>query len=68
MQEDKEPLFDSVKTVIGMLEVSAEFARNISFNREKINSSLPDGYLDATTLVDYLVKKVNHLYLHLFKN
>ncbi|XP_078160375.1 argininosuccinate lyase, chloroplastic-like isoform X2 [Carex rostrata] len=57
LQEDKEPLFDSVKTVIGMLEVSAEFARNISFNREKINSSLPDGYLDATTLVDYLVKK-----------
>ncbi|KAJ4817156.1 Argininosuccinate lyase [Rhynchospora pubera] len=57
LQEDKEPLFDSVKTVIGMLEVSTEFARNISFNREKINSSLPDGYLDATTLVDYLVKK-----------
>ena len=26
LQEDKEPLFDSVETVVAMLEVSAEFA------------------------------------------
>ncbi|KAK4745084.1 hypothetical protein SAY87_011396 [Trapa incisa] len=57
LQEDKEPVFDSVKTVIGMLEVSAEFARNISFNRERILRALPAGHLDATTLADYLVKK-----------
>ncbi|CAI9116147.1 OLC1v1017223C1 [Oldenlandia corymbosa var. corymbosa] len=57
LQEDKEPVFDSVKTVIGMLEVSAEFAQNITFNQEKIRTSLPAGHLDATTLADYLVKK-----------
>ncbi|KAF5739786.1 L-Aspartase-like family protein [Tripterygium wilfordii] len=57
LQEDKEPVFDSVKTIIGMLEVSAEFAQNISFNLEKIQKSLPAGHLDATTLADYLVKK-----------
>ncbi|THG07294.1 hypothetical protein TEA_001884 [Camellia sinensis var. sinensis] len=54
LQEDKEPVFDSVKTVIGMLEVSAEFAQNITFNRERIKAALPAGHLDATTLADYL--------------
>ncbi|XP_002514045.3 argininosuccinate lyase, chloroplastic [Ricinus communis] len=57
LQEDKEPVFDSVKTIIGMLEVSAEFAQNITFNSSKIQKALPAGYLDATTLADYLVKK-----------
>lgn len=57
LQEDKEPVFDSVKTIIGMLEVSAEFAQNITFNRERIQNALPAGHLDATTLADYLVKK-----------
>ncbi|XP_050213430.1 argininosuccinate lyase, chloroplastic [Mercurialis annua] len=57
LQEDKEPVFDSVKTIIGMLEVSAEFAQNITFNTVKIQKALPAGFLDATTLADYLVKK-----------
>ncbi|KAJ4755657.1 Argininosuccinate lyase [Rhynchospora pubera] len=57
LQEDKEPLFDSVKAIIGMLEVTSVFAANITFNGERIRSSLPAGYLDATTLADYLVKK-----------
>lgn len=46
-----------------MLEVSAEFAQNFSFNLERIQKALPAGYLDATTLADYLVKKVNNLFL-----
>ncbi|XAR62077.1 Argininosuccinate lyase [Bertholletia excelsa] len=57
LQEDKEPVFDSVKTIIGMLEVTTEFAMNITFNRERIKKALPVGHLDATTLADYLVKK-----------
>lgn len=63
-QEDKEPVFDSVKAIVGMLEVSAEFAQNITFNLERIQKALPAGYLDATTLADYLVKKVNNLFLN----
>lgn len=63
-QEDKEPVFDSVKTVLGMLEVSAEFARNISFNQDRIKKALPAGHLDATTLADYLVHKVS-IFCHL---
>ncbi|XP_044476023.1 argininosuccinate lyase, chloroplastic [Mangifera indica] len=57
LQEDKEPTFDSVKTIIGMLQVSAEFAQNITFNQERIQKALPAGHLDATTLADYLVNK-----------
>ncbi|KAF9608654.1 hypothetical protein IFM89_010438 [Coptis chinensis] len=57
LQEDKEPLFDSVKTLLGMLEVSAEFAQNVTFNQERIQKALPSGFLDATTLADYLVNK-----------
>ncbi|KAL5984969.1 hypothetical protein ACLOJK_038806 [Asimina triloba] len=56
-QEDKEPLFDSVRTIVAMLEVSVEFAQNITFNHERIGRALPAGHLDATTLADYLVKK-----------
>lgn len=58
IQEDKEPAFDSVKTIIGMLEVCSEFAQNVTFNKDKIKNSLPVGHLDATTVADYLVKKV----------
>ncbi|KAL3014187.1 hypothetical protein AAZX31_06G092600 [Glycine max] len=57
LQEDKEPVFDSVKTILGMLEVSAEFALKITFNWERIQKTLPAGHLDATTLADYLVNK-----------
>lgn len=64
-QEDKEPVFDSVKTIMGMLEVSAEFAENITYNQERIRSALPAGHLDATTLADYLVKKVYHILLQI---
>eukprot|EP00250_Pteridium_aquilinum_P019215 c24347_g1_i1 orf=302-1828(+) len=57
LQEDKEAVFDSVDTVRAMVEVSTEFAYNISFNKERIAKSLPTGYLDATTMADYLVNK-----------
>eukprot|EP00850_Spirogloea_muscicola_P007617 SM000039S14447 [mRNA] locus=s39:249292:252078:+ [translate_table: standard] len=57
LQEDKEPLFDSVETIIAVLEVTAEFANNVTFNKDRIQQSLPQGHLDATTLADYLVYK-----------
>lgn len=55
-----------MKTIIGMLEVSAEFAQNITFNQERIHKALPAGHLDATTLADYLVNKASYcILLHL---
>jgi hypothetical protein len=61
LQEDKEPLFDSMETIQTVLEVTAEFAQNVTYNKERIARSLPAGYLDATTLADYLVYKVLNL-------
>lgn len=46
-----------------MLEVTAEFAQNIKLNHERIQRILPAGFLDATTLADYLVKKASYLLL-----
>lgn len=40
--------------------MSAEFAQNITFNAKRIHKALPAGYLDATTLADYLVKKASY--------
>lgn len=60
LQEDKEPLFDSVETINTVLDVTAEFAQNVVFNKDRISKSLPAGHLDATTLADYLVYKVVH--------
>ncbi|BBM97240.1 argininosuccinate lyase [Marchantia polymorpha subsp. ruderalis] len=57
LQEDKEPLFDSVETTIGVLEVTTEFAQNVTFNKERLAKSLSAGHLDATTMADYLVYK-----------
>jgi len=57
LQEDKEPLFDSTETILIVLEVMVEFARNVTFDKERLEASLPYGHLDATTMADYLVKK-----------
>jgi len=34
-------VFDSVKTILGMLEVSVEFALKMTFNWERIQKALP---------------------------
>jgi len=57
LQEDKEPLFDATETMAMVLEVTAEFAMNCTFNKPKLEASLPYGHLDATTMADYLVHK-----------
>jgi len=48
-------LFDSVETVLAVLEVTAEFAGEHLLQRAQDRESLPAGHLDATTLADYLV-------------
>eukprot|EP00793_Prasinoderma_coloniale_P000060 PRCOL_00005568-RA len=57
LQEDKEPLFDAVDTVMKVVEVTTAFAYNVTFNKEHIAAGLGKGFLDATTLADYLVRK-----------
>jgi len=55
MQEDKEPLFDTVDTVETCLEVFTRLLRNLSFDGEAMRSATEHGYLTATDLADYLV-------------
>eukprot|EP00898_Chlorokybus_atmophyticus_P005026 jgi/Chlat1/5524/Chrsp369S05343 len=57
LQEDKEPLFDSVETIQMTLQVCAEFARRCRLGTDRLARSLGAGHLDATTLADYLVRK-----------
>ncbi|MBD3391427.1 MAG: argininosuccinate lyase [Chitinivibrionales bacterium] len=56
LQEDKEPLIDSVTTAGMSLEVFAEAVRSCTVNRKRIAHRL-DSFLFATDLADYLVRK-----------
>ena len=57
LQEDKEPLFDSVDTVREALEVFAALLPELKINREKMEAAATDPNLLATDLAEYLVKK-----------
>ncbi len=55
LQEDKPPLFDSFETVELCLELAAPLVAGATLNREGIAEKLEKGYLDATTLMEYLI-------------
>jgi argininosuccinate lyase len=57
MQEDKEPLFDTVNTIKTSVKVFAKMLSEITFNKEKMLVSAGKGFTNATDLADYLVKK-----------
>lgn len=56
LQEDKEPLFDSLDTITLALEVFTEMIGGMDVNREKTRAAAGDPMLLATDLADYLVK------------
>jgi argininosuccinate lyase len=55
LQEDKVALFDAVDTVSASLELAAALVRETRFRPEGIAARLEQGYLDATTLMEYFV-------------
>ena len=57
MQEDKEAVFDAFDTVRDCLKVTATVCRNISVNKERTLAASSSGYMNATELADYLVRK-----------
>jgi argininosuccinate lyase len=57
LQEDKEPVFDTVDTVGSSLALAAELLGNMEFNRERLLDATRGGYMTATDLADYLVLK-----------
>ncbi len=56
-QEDKEPLFDTVDTVIDTLRIFADMAHGITVKADAMRAAALQGYATATDLADYLVKK-----------
>ncbi len=59
MQEDKEGVFDSVKTATLSLEVLNEMIADMKINEDKMEDACMIGHLSATDLADYLVKDAN---------
>jgi argininosuccinate lyase len=57
MQEDKEPLFDTADTVTRSLAVYIEMLKGITVHQEAMRKAAEDGFITATDLADYLVKK-----------
>ena len=57
LQEDKPPLFDAFDTVEACLELAAPLVAEAELNRESIGSRLDRGFLDATTLMEFLIKR-----------
>ena len=58
MQEDKEGVFDSVKTALLSLEVLNEMIDEMTVNIEQMERACMIGHLSATDLADYLVKDI----------
>ena len=57
MQEDKEALFDSFDTVSACLQISTTVLRNITVNKDRAAAAAFTGYMNATELADYLVRR-----------
>ncbi len=55
LQEDKEPLFDAVDTVEACLNLAAVVVDGASLQSGKIAERLDEGFLDATTLMEFLI-------------
>lgn len=56
-QEDKEPLFDSIDTLIDTLCIFTEMLQTLKTNPKPMAEALRQGFATATDLADYLVKK-----------
>jgi argininosuccinate lyase len=56
-QEDKEPLFDTVDTLMACLGVFKEMLSGIKVNREAMEAAARQGHTTATDLAEYLVRK-----------
>ena len=57
MQEDKEALFDAVDTVKMCLNVFAPMVQTMTAKPENMKKAAQGGFINATDLADYLVKK-----------
>jgi argininosuccinate lyase len=57
LQEDKEGFFDTVDTLLSTLDVFSGMVRSLKVNAQNARAAVEKGYILATDLADYLVKK-----------
>ncbi len=57
LQEDKEPLFDTIDTVTTSVKIYAELLAQLTVCPETMGRAASEGFLLATELADYLVLK-----------
>jgi len=57
LQEDKEPLFDTVDTLKGCVNILGEMVGHLSFNKDIMLKDASRGFLTATDVAEYLVMK-----------
>jgi argininosuccinate lyase len=57
LQEDKEPVFDAVDTLLLVLPAMAGLISTIRFNSERMSASAADGHALATDLAELLVRR-----------
>jgi argininosuccinate lyase len=57
LQEDKEQIFDALDTVKASLSITAELLANSEFNTKRMLAATYGGFMTATDIADYLVKK-----------
>lgn len=58
-QEDKEGVFDSVRTVLICLEILEKSLQSLTIHQDKMQKMTKIGHLSATDLADFLVQKCN---------
>jgi argininosuccinate lyase len=56
LQEDKPPLFDATDTVEACLEIAIPIVAGAKLRREAIAKRIDEGFLDATALMEYLIR------------
>ena len=57
LQEDKLAAFSACDTIAACLELAPDIVANAELQRVQIEERLEDGYLDATALMEYLIKR-----------
>jgi len=57
MQEDKEPLFDTVETLDMCLKIFVEMIASMNVNKGNMKTATQKGYMNATDVADYIAKK-----------
>lgn len=57
MQEDKEPLFDTVNTIKECIDIFEKMICTLTFNKNEMRESAELGFMNATDVADYLSKK-----------